>query len=94
MLETLRRISKGWIMKIILGLLALTFVLFYQFSFAQIKTGNCTSNYAKFCEWNSSKKDYDIEEEDWLTVDFYFSDNYYTITIEGETEKIWWTYLV
>ena len=29
MLETLRRISKGWIMKIILGLLALTFVVFF-----------------------------------------------------------------
>lgn len=29
MLETLRRISKGWIMKTILGLLALTFVVFF-----------------------------------------------------------------
>ena len=29
MLETLRRASKGWIMKIILGLLALTFVVFF-----------------------------------------------------------------
>jgi peptidyl-prolyl cis-trans isomerase D len=29
MLETLRRVSKGWIMKIILGLLALTFVVFF-----------------------------------------------------------------
>jgi peptidyl-prolyl cis-trans isomerase D len=29
MLETLRRISKGWAMKIILGLLALTFVVFF-----------------------------------------------------------------
>ena len=29
MLETLRRISKGWIMKVILGLLALTFVVFF-----------------------------------------------------------------
>ena len=29
MLETLRRVSKGWIMKTILGLLALTFVVFF-----------------------------------------------------------------
>ena len=29
MLETIRRWSKGWIMKIILGLLALTFVVFF-----------------------------------------------------------------
>ena len=32
MLEALRRWSKGWIMKIILGLLALTFVVFFGVS--------------------------------------------------------------
>jgi len=44
MLETLRRVSKGWIMKVILGVLALTFVVFFGSSNFSGSGGNSGRN--------------------------------------------------
>ena len=44
MLETLRRMTKSWIMKTILGLLALTFVVFFGSSNFGGRQGGINSN--------------------------------------------------
>jgi len=61
-------------------------------SFSQIEEGYYTAKYMGFAELDRDGE-YTILEEDWAEVTFYFTTEYFTISFEGEEEKIWYEYL-
>ena len=74
-------------------LLGLVFILLSQFSFAQIETGTCYGDEVDIYEWSSSADDYKHQDGAEVDVEFYFSDRYCTITVDGDKDKYYWEYM-
>jgi len=72
----------------------LIFFFFSFFSFSQIESGNYTSKYIEHYDYNYSQDTYLLTGEDggWLNINWYFTEEYYSMFAEGDNFKYWYEY--
>ena len=62
-------------------------------SFSQVEDGTLSIRYATMYEFNQNSNEYDFVEENWTNIEFYFSTDYYVISLEGEDPvQVFWNF--
>ena len=63
-------------------------------SFTQIDQGDYTSKYIEHYDYNYSQDTYLPTGEDsgWLDINWYFTEDYYSMFAEGDSVKFWYEY--
>ncbi len=62
-------------------------------SFSQVENGTLTIRYETMYEFNQYSDEYEFVSENWEDIQFYFSDDYYVISSDGEDPvQVFWKF--